>query len=186
MIDKNKDITSRKRRILRELREDVILLLIVVAAVFLIRNYVLINAVIPSGSMENTIMTDDRVFGNRLAYRFGEPQRGDIAIFRYPDDEEKLFIKRVIGLPGDKVEICDGKVYINDSDTPLEEPYLKEEPVGDFGPYYVPEDSYFMMGDNRNDSKDSRYWDNTYVKRDKVLAKAVFRYFPLSKIGTIE
>ena len=92
----------------------------------------------------------------------------------------------MIGLPGDKVQIIDGTVYINDSETPLDEPYLPEPPEGDYGPYYVPEDSYFMLGDNRNWSKDSRFWTNTYVKKEKVLAKAIFRYYPFNKIGVIE
>lgn len=175
-----------KKSIGRELLEDAVLILVVLLVVFLVKRFVLINAVIPSGSMENTIMTGDQIFGSRLSYEFGDPQRGDIAIFRYPDNEEELFIKRIIGLPGEKVEIIDGKVYINDSSEPLEEDYLKETPTGSFGPYYVPEDSYFMLGDNRNDSRDSRWWNNTYVKRDKILAKAVWRYYPLSKFGKIE
>ena len=136
--------------------------------------------------MEHTISVGDRVIGNRLAYTLGDPQRGDIAIFKFPDDESQLFIKRVIGLPGDKIQIINGLVYVNDSAEPLEEDYLPEEPTGDFGPFYVPEDSYFMLGDNRNYSKDSRLWENTYVKRDKVLAKAALRYFPFDKFGTIE
>lgn len=183
---KTKKSLKRKNSLGRELLEDVVLVIVVLAVVFFLKNYVLINAVIPSGSMENTIMTGDRVFGNRLAYRFGEPERGDIVIFKYPDNEEELYIKRVIGLPGDKVEIRDGLVYLNDSAKPLEEPYLKETPVGDYGPYQVPEDGYFMLGDNRNWSKDSRFWENTYVTREEVLAKAVFRYYPFDEIGTIE
>lgn len=183
---KTKKSSKRKNSLGRELLEDVVLVIVVLAVVFFLKNYVLINAVIPSGSMENTIMTGDRVFGNRLAYQFGEPERGDIVIFKYPDNEEELYIKRVIGLPGDKVEIRDGLVYLNDSAKPLEEPYLKETPVGDYGPYQVPEDGYFMLGDNRNWSKDSRFWENTYVTREEVLAKAVFRYYPFDEIGTIE
>ncbi|MFR3669334.1 MAG: signal peptidase I [Ruminococcus sp.] len=183
---KTKKSSKRKNSLGRELLEDVVLVIVVLAVVFFLKNYVLINAVIPSGSMENTIMTGDRVFGNRLAYRFGEPERGDIVIFKYPDNEEELYIKRVIGLPGDKVEIRDGLVYLNDSAKPLEEPYLKETPVGDYDPYQVPEDGYFMLGDNRNWSKDSRFWENTYVTREEVLAKAVFRYYPFDEIGTIE
>lgn len=166
--------------------EDIIMIVFVLITVWVMKNYVLINAVIPSASMEDTIMTGDRIFGSRLSYEFGEPQRGDIAIFKFPDDESQLYIKRVIGLPGDKVQIIDGKVYINDSETPLDEPYLPETPEGDYGPYYVPEDSYFMLGDNRNWSKDSRFWQNTYVKKEKVLAKAIFRYYPFNKIGVIE
>lgn len=190
-IQETKDETSKKtskkkNSLRRELMEDVIMVLVVLVVVFLIKNFVLINAVIPSGSMENTIMTGDRVFGNRLTYRFGDPERGDIAIFRYPDDESELYIKRVMGLPGDTIEIKDGLLYLNNSEEPLAEPYLKEIPTGDFGPYQVPEGCYFMLGDNRNKSNDSRMWENTYVTRENVLAKAVFRYYPFDKIGTIE
>lgn len=185
--DETSKKTSKKKNSLgRELMEDVIMVLVVLVVVFLIKNFVLINAVIPSGSMENTIMTGDRVFGNRLTYRFGDPERGDIAIFRYPDDESELYIKRVMGLPGDTIEIKDGLLYLNNSEEPLAEPYLKEIPTGDFVPYQVPEGCYFMLGDNRNKSNDSRMWENTYVTRENVLAKAVFRYYPFDKIGTIE
>lgn len=185
--DETSKKTSKKKNSLgRELMEDVIMVLVVLVVVFLIKNFVLINAVIPSGSMENTIMTGDRVFGNRLTYRFGDPERGDIAIFRYPDDESELYIKRVMGLPGDTIEIKDGLLYLNNSEEPLAEPYLKEIPTGDFGPYQVPEGCYFMLGDNRNKSNDSRMWENTYVTRENVLAKAVFRYYPFDKVGTIE
>lgn len=142
-------------------------------------SYVLMNAYIPSGSMKNTLHEKDRVLGLRLAYVFDDPERFDVVMFKYPDDESKDYIKRVIGLPGETVTIENGKVYINDSKVPLNEPYLKEEPlaIGD-GVYQVPEDCYFMLGDNRNNSKDSRLWTNKYVKKDKILAKALFRFYP--------
>ena len=124
------------------------------------------------------ILTGDRIFGNRLAYLFDDPERFDIVIFKYPDDESQRFIKRVIGLPGETVEIREGKVYINGSDTPLDDSFTPETPVGNFGPYTVPEGCYFMLGDNRNNSRDSRMWDNPYVKKEKILGKAVLRYFP--------
>ena len=177
---------EKKKKLMNELIEDVVLVAIVLAVVFVVKHFLIINAVIPSASMENTIMTGDRIFGNRLTYTFGDPKRGEIVIFKFPDNEKELFIKRVIGLPGDKVEIRDGLVYINDSEEPLEEDYLRETPVGDFGPYYVPEGYYFMLGDNRNYSKDSRLWEHPYVARDKILARAAFRYFPFDSIGTIE
>lgn len=171
------------------------MIVIVVVAVLVVNNVVLINAKIPSPSMENTVMTGDRLFGFRLAYglnldlfgnkiskKFKEPERYDIIIFHYPDDENQLFIKRLIGLPGDKVEIRDGKVYLNDSKTPIKEEYLPEMPVGSFCPYYVPEDCYFMLGDNRNNSKDSRFWENTYVRFDQIVGKAVLRYYPSIKL----
>ena len=166
----------------KELWEYVKMILIVVVVVLIVNNFLLINAKIPSESMENTIMTGDRIFGNRLAYMFSDPQRYDIVIFKYPDDETQLYIKRVIGLPGETVEIREGKVYIDGSDTPLDDSFTPETPLGNYGPYTVPEGCYFMLGDNRNYSKDSRFWQNPYVEKDKILGKAVFKYFPGFKI----
>ena len=167
-------MTSVKKEI-----ADWILVILIAAVIAIILNcFFVVNARIPSASMETTVMTGDRLYGNRLAYINSQPQRGDIVIFRYPDNEKELFIKRVIGLPGDKVEIKDGLVYINDSKTPLSEPYVNGTPVGSFGPYEVPADSYFMMGDNRNNSADSRFWRNSYVHKDKILGEAWFRYYP--------
>lgn len=168
----------KKKSLWKELWEYVKMILFVVIVVLVVDNFLLINAVIPSESMENTIMTGDRIFGNRLAYLFDDPERFDIVIFKYPDDESQRFIKRVIGLPGETVEIREGKVYINGSDTPLDDSFTPETPVGNFGPYTVREGCYFMLGDNRNNSRDSRMWDNPYVKKEKILGKAVLRYFP--------
>ena len=167
---------------MEELWEYVKMIVFVVVIVFIINNVLLINARIPSESMEKTIMTGDRVFGNRLAYMTKDPERFDIVIFKFPDDESQLFIKRVIGLPGETVTIKDGKVYINDSEEPLDDSFVAETPGGDFGPYKVPEGSYFMLGDNRNHSRDSRYWINSFVEKDKILGKAVLRYFPSPKL----
>lgn len=172
------------------------MIILVVIVVTLINNIVLINAKIPSESMENTIMTGDRIFGYRLAYglnidlfgqeinkKFKDPQRFDIIIFKYPDDESQLFIKRIIGLPGEKVQIINGKVYINDSETSLDDSFVAEVPRGNFGPYEVPEDSYFVMGDNRNHSRDSRYWKTSnFVTYDEIVGKAVVRYYPSIKL----
>ncbi len=171
---------STKTSAIREIISWVVTIALALALGLFIRNCVIINADIPSGSMENTIMTGDRIIGNRLAYIAGEPKRGDIIIFKYPDDETQNFAKRIIGLPGEKVDIIDGKVYINDSETPLEEDYLKEEWLIAAGPYSytVPDDSYFVMGDNRNNSLDSRYWINTYVPRSSILGKASLIYYP--------
>lgn len=153
---------------------------------FILNNVIIANSKVPSGSMENTIMTGDRVIGSRLSYKFSDPQRGDIAIFHFPDDPTGTiyYVKRIIGLPGDTVDIAGGKVYLNGSETPLDEPYIREamdpEPPAHFE---VPEDSYFMLGDNRNHSADARRWENKYVKRDKIIAKVLFRYYPrISKI----
>lgn len=161
---------------------------IIVAAVIIalfLNNVIIANSYVPSGSMENTIMSKTRVIGSRLSYLTKDPERGDVVIFHYPDDPsgKTYFVKRIIGLPGETVTVVDGKVYIDGSDTPLDEPYLPEPMEGSYGPYEVPEGSYFMMGDNRNDSRDARFWKNTYVEKDQIIAKVLFSYFP--KIGPI-
>ena len=138
--------------------------------------------------MEPTIMSHSRVIGSRLAYLGDKaPERGDIIIFKWPDNEKILFVKRVIGLPGETVDIINGQVYINGSGTPLDESSYLAEPMNPYEApmhFEVPEDSYFCMGDNRNDSIDARYWDNTFVKRNKILAKVLIKYwpFPIVKI----
>ena len=161
---------------------------IAAVTVFLLKEFIIINALIPTSSMEYTISPGDRVIGNRLAYLSETPERGDIVIFRYPDDEEQLFVKRVIGLPGETVIIEDANVYIGEERVLLEEEYLKEEWVVGSGPYIfeIPEGSYLVLGDNRNNSKDARYWENTYVEEDKILGEAVFRYWPFDSIGMLK
>lgn len=171
-----------KNSIWKELWEYIKMIIFVVVVVLIVNNFLLINARVPSESMEKTIMTGDRFFGNRLAYLFDDPERFDIVVFKYPDDESQLFVKRVIGLPGETVEIKDGKVYINGSETPLDDSFTPETTTGDYGPYVVPDGSYFMLGDNRNHSGDSRFWKQPYVEKEKIVGKAIFRYFPGVKI----
>ncbi len=166
----------------QELIGWLMVIVIAVAVAFLVSHFLIANTYVPSSSMEETIMTDDRIIGLRTAYWFSEPERGDVIIFKYPDDETQTFIKRVIGLPGETVTIVDGLVFINDSRDALVEPYVKGTPSGSYGPYEVPEDCYFVLGDNREISKDSRYWKNTYVSRDKIMAKAFLRYYPSFKL----
>lgn len=174
------------KRVIREILSWIIVLVTAFGLAYFITNYVIVKAVVPTGSMEPTIMTDDKIIGNRIAYLFSEPKRGDIIIFKYPDDETENYVKRIIGLPGDKVEIIQGKVYINDSAESLEEPYLNEgpNPQDYYGPYLVPEGCYFVMGDNRNQSLDARFWVNTYVAKEKIIGKVWFRYSP--SIGKIK
>lgn len=163
----------------KEVWEWIKIIISAVAIAFVLNTFIIANSRVPSGSMEPTIMTKDRVIGSRLSYVFGDPERGDIVIFKYPDDESVHYVKRVIGLPGDVVDIIDGNVYLNGSDTPLEEPYIREPMIPEAPMHFeVPQDSYLMLGDNRNYSLDARRWNNTYVKRDKLTAKVLFRYFP--------
>jgi signal peptidase I len=140
---------------------------------------VIVNAQVVSPSMEGTIMTNSRIFGYRLSYVFSEPERFDIIIFRFPDNEASdPFVKRIIGLPSEKIEIRDGKVYVNDSDIPLNDSFVNGEVKGNFGPYTVPENHYFVLGDNRNRSHDSKDWINTFVSKDKIMGKVFAEYFP--------
>ena len=161
---------------------------IIVAAVviaFVLNNFVIANSRIPTGSMENTIMSHSRVIGSRLSYIKDDPERGDIVIFRYPDNE-KIYYKKSHRSAGETVEVIDGKVYINGSDTPLDEPYLPEPMEGSYGPYEVPDGCYFMMGDNRNNSLDARFWDNKFVAKNKIVAKVLFCYYPFNRIGKVD
>ena len=161
---------------IKEVVEWILILALAVVAAMVINRYVIIKAEVPTGSMENTIEVDDCILGYKLAYMFNGPDRGDVVIFPYPDNQEVIYVKRVIGLPGETVEIKNGSVYIDG--TPLEEPYLKEEMRGEYGPYVVPEGCYFMLGDNRNSSADSRKWKNTYLKEEDIIAKVLFKYSP--------
>lgn len=172
--------TSAKNKpvsVVSEIISYVKIIVIAIVIAFVFTQYVIVNAQVPTGSMKNTIMEGDRLIGFRLAYVFSEPQRGDIVIFKFPDDESENYVKRIIGVPGDVIQITDGHVYVNGELSP--ESYIREAMIdtGTEQTYIVPEDSYFMLGDNRNSSKDSRYWVNTFVQRKKILAKVVFRYY---------
>lgn len=185
--------TSEKREAhpkLYALLDWVIVIAIALAAALVINFFIIVNSTVPTGSMENTIMSGSRMIGFRVAYWFSEPKRGDIIVFKYPDDPSQLFVKRVIGLPGETVEIIDGVTYIDGE--MLEEDYINENyrlmPLDgeDYGPYLVPENSYFMMGDNRGNSKDSRKWVNTFVTKKAIIGKAWLCYWPFSEFGVLK
>ena len=135
-------------------------------------------------SMESTVSDGSQILVNRFIYNVKSPKSGDVIVF-LPNGNEKshYYVKRVIGVPGDVIDIVDAKVYLNGSDTPLDEPYLAEA-MNQHETYHfeVPENCYFMMGDNRNYSLDARYWQNHYISRDKMVAKVFFEYFPTPKV----
>lgn len=181
--------TRKKRNSLqqsmwKELWDYAKIIIVVFVIAFLLGHFVYINARVPSGSMEQTIMTGDRVFGNRLAYKTKDPERFDIVIFKYPDDPSQLFEKRVIGLPGETVNIVDGKVYINDSEEPLDDVSVRKH-LGKFRTIRGTGRLLFHAGCNRNHSMGSRYWMNTFVEKDAIEAEVAIRYWPLNKIGTV-
>ena len=138
---------------------------------------------ISGNSMQPQLSARDVVLMNRITYVTRDPGRFDVVVFKREDGKKN--VKRIIGLPGETVEVKDGKVYINGSDTPLDEPYLPEPMEGSYGPYEVPEGCYFMMGDNRNNSLDARFWDNKFVAKNKIVAKVLFCYYPFNRIGKV-
>ena len=167
------------------IKEMLIILICAIALAVVVKGFLVDSRAIPSSSMVPTIEIGDRVVLWKLAYVFGDPERGDIVVFDAPAElhENDDLIKRVIGLPGDTVEIADGFVYINGE--ALEENYLAERPDYEYGPVTVPDDCYFMMGDNRNNSIDSHEWSNPFLPEDNIKGKAIFRYWPVSRIGGI-
>jgi signal peptidase I len=163
------------------LREVVITILIAVAI------FVCLRLTVQAYSVQFTCMLPnieegDWVMVSKASYFFSDPQRGDVIVFDPPFDSPHPFIKRVIGLPGETVEIKDGKVSING--TALDEEYIMSPPNYTMPAIEVPENEYFVLGDNRNNSNDSHYgWA---VPRDNIIGKAWFRYWPLSKWGIIK
>jgi signal peptidase I len=165
-------------QVIKENRNDIIKTLALALIMSIVICTLFVKAYIPSGSMENTLMPGDIVWANRITYKISGINRGDIMIFYPPDlkdsGDDTMYIKRVIGLPGETIEGKDGYVYIDGEK--LEESYVMNLLDSDFGPYTIPEDSYFMMGDNRSGSFDSRYWENKFVNIDNFIARASVRY----------
>jgi len=178
VTEHNTSTTNTKKSTADSLKEWLVILIFAAIGAWLCNSFLLMNTEVPTGSMADTIPKPSRIISSRIHYWFSDPDRGDVVLFDPPFEEQYYYVKRVIGLPGDTITIRDGLVYINNSSQPLDEPYLAEAPRGNFGPYTVPEGCYFMMGDNRNHSNDSRYWDVKYVPRDNIYAKALFVYWP--------
>jgi signal peptidase I len=215
MMSEEKQETKAKKSFYKEWVEP--FLIAAVVALF-IRQFVVEAFKIPSGSMIPTLLIGDHLLVNKFVYgpripftdtrlfTWKEPKRGEIIVFKYPENEDKNFIKRVIGLPGDKIEIKDGTLFINDQPVKVKDlglypdddgnsgfyakPELLKEQLGtvshdilymhsqagyNFGPVLVPKDSYFMMGDNRDNSQDSRVWG--FVKFNKILGRALIIYW---------
>jgi len=187
-----------KKSTLREYFESIVIA--VILALF-IRTFVVQAFKIPTGSMENNLLIGDHLLVNKMVFGptvsnleratmpVGRIKRGDVVVFKYPEEPDRDFIKRVIGLPGETLEVREKKVYING--TPLDEPYVHflQPPASGseysevtsydvrerYGPVTVPRDQYFMMGDNRDNSQDSRYWG--FLPRELVKGKALVIYW---------
>lgn len=137
---------------------------------------------IPSGSMEPTLMIDDRILVAKFLYRFEPVHRGDVIVFRYPLNPQRDFVKRVIGLPGDRVQLKDGVVYV-DGQPISEKAYTIKPDFGNYGPVTVPARDFFVLGDNRNNSEDSRFFG--YVPSANIIGRAIFIYWPPQRLGFV-
>ncbi len=168
---------------LKKITDWLMTILLAVLLSLAIRTYVAEARWIPSESMLPTLRIGDHLIIEKISYKFGAIDRGDIVVFKAPPAShlEEVMIKRVIALPGETVSIKDGVVYINGN--PLEEPYELEKPREDFEPVTVPENSIFVMGDNRNNSFDSRFWG--VLEKDLVIGKAFARYYPLGSASIL-
>jgi signal peptidase I len=182
----------QKKHIVREYAESI---LVAILLALVIRTFVIQAFKIPSGSMEDTLLIGDHLLVTKFLYgtkipfmdkkilKIRDPRQGDVVVFEYPEDPSKDFIKRVVGTPGDVVEGKDKKVYVNGK--PYENPHeihkeqdiipKAQNPRDSFGPVTVPPDSYFVMGDNRDRSYDSRFWG--FVKSSKIKGKALIKYW---------
>lgn len=176
-----------KKSFAKSAAEFLLIMLISYVLALLLTNFIIINGVVPTQSMLPQVEVNNRMLGNRLKYVFSEPERGDVVVFNPPDSPEDLYLKRVIGVPGDVIEIRNGKVWFRNDEQRdwmmLNEPYLAEtKDTEGFGPYKVPEDCFFMLGDNRTNSIDARFWSTPYVNKKDILGEAVLIYFPKIKM----
>ena len=171
----NKNVKKGKKSMIRELLETVISAGVIA---FIIITFIGQVTVVQGASMESTLHNNERLIANKIGYRFESPKRGEIIIFRPPLDTKRNYIKRVIGIPGDKIQIVEGKIYLNDK--VLKESYIEFNSYENMPNLVVPENSYFVLGDNRPNSSDSRYWG--FVPRKNVVGKAWVIFWPLNKI----
>jgi signal peptidase I len=166
-----------------EIKDWVISILIAVVLAFFIRYYIVELYMVEGPSMRPTLLNGERLVVNKFIYRFKVPQRGDVLVFRYPKDPSRDFIKRVIAVPGDTIEMKDGRIFLNSQ--LQNEPYILERTRGSFPLKEVPEGHLFVMGDNRNNSEDSRFSDVGFVPYELVKGKAVVVFWPLDQLKSL-
>jgi signal peptidase I len=172
----------------RNWQENFTLIAIALVLALLIRTFIAEPRYIPSESMFPTLYEGDRLVVEKVSYRLHSATSGDIVVFQPPAELQKrgypkdqAFIKRIIGTPGETVSVANGKVYLNGQ--PLAEDYIAEPPNQPFPPVKVPKDQFFVMGDNRNNSNDSRYWG--FLPQENIIGRAVFRFWPPERVGMI-
>jgi len=190
MIKKRMTFKISRERIRRELREWGEAIVVALILTLILRAFVIQAFKIPSSSMVPTLLKGDKLFVNKFIYRYRNPERWEIIVFKEPEHNKKDFIKRLVGLPGEEVEIRNGFVYINGRrQGPPQEiegnVYYNQDDFAGIGQEVrVPEDSYFVLGDNSISSRDSRYWG--FVPKKNIVGKAFVRWWPLHRIGRLD
>lgn len=181
------DFEETERGVLHEILSFLIYVAVVVGATFLIIHFVGQRTYVSGSSMENTLSDGDNLIVDKITYRFSDPQRFDIIVFPFRYKDRVYYIKRIIGLPGETVQITDGDIYIDGEI--LQESYGREV-IKDSGlaaePIVLGEDEYFVLGDNRNDSTDSRDPSVGVIHRDEIIGRAWLRIWPLDKFGVLK
>lgn len=165
----------------KKINKKPIIIILAFILLYYVMHHIFLLAGVPTNSMEPAVDAGDYIFGSRLYYKDHEPKRGEIVCF-YSKEEKILMVKRLIGLPGETVTIKNGKIEITDTSgkiTTLKEDYLNGEWTTDNDGYVfeIPDNHYFFMGDNRNDSKDARHWDNPYIQREDIVSNVTFIMF---------
>ena len=184
---------SRRRRrrepgIIREILGWIFYIIVILVLTYVIITYVGQRTSVSGSSMETTLSDGDQLLVDKLSYRFQDPKRFDIIVFPYQYEENTYYIKRIIGLPGETVQVVDGYVYINGSrlESDIYGNELMDDPMAASQPITLGEDEYFVLGDNRNNSSDSRDPSVGIIHGDQIIGKAFIRIWPLNKFGILK
>ena len=185
--DKDKKPEKIEQNKAKEIAGLVIYCLIVIAAMFLIIKYVGQRTVVMGHSMEPTLQDSDNLITDKITYRFRDPKRFDIIVFPFKDNRATLLIKRIVGMPGETVQVIDENVYVNGyvlednyGNAVMTDPGLAADPV------VLKEDEYFVLGDNRNNSTDSRFESVGNIHRSEIIGRAWLRVWPLNKLSLLK
>lgn len=170
-------------RLGEEIKDWIVSILIAVVLAFFIRYFIVELYMVEGPSMRPTLVDGERLVVNKFVYRFKEPEKGEVLIFKFPKDPSRDFIKRVIAVAGDTIEIKDGRVYVNGQ--LLNEPYILERTRSSYPLSTVPQGTIFVMGDNRNNSEDSRFADVGFVPLNMIKGKAMMIFWPLDHIKSL-
>ena len=174
---------EKERSTAEEIKDWVVSIVIAVALAMFIRTFIVELYVVDGPSMRPTLESEERLVVNKFIYRFRPPEKGEVLVFQYPRDPSRDFIKRVIATPGDTIEIREGRVLVNDQ--LLTEDYILEKTRSEYPKSTVPEGRVFVMGDNRNNSEDSRFADVGFVPYDLIKGKAMIVFWPISQYKTL-